>query len=164
MNFMSSSSFIFLLRKIHPSLPAVQGKIFILAIREELSTFLPWFLSFSLLFCLYTCQLSHCDTEENGKIPCWCNLSFFISGGEAFWQTFDRGTFLSFLVKAVTDTCSCSVCFLQWGAFSPQKEIMTLLQLRAVLLRECPCKHLQELMLYLFHLSPESCSVAYVQK
>lgn len=50
-DFMSSFRFIFPLGNIYPSLPAVQGKIFILAIREKLSTFLSWFLSFSLLFC-----------------------------------------------------------------------------------------------------------------
>lgn len=38
-DFVSSFSFIFPLGKIHPSFPAVQGTIFILAIREKLSTF-----------------------------------------------------------------------------------------------------------------------------
>lgn len=66
---MSSSSFIFPLGKIHPSLPAVQGNIFILAIREELSAFLTWFLSFSLLFCFISISYPIVIQRENSKIP-----------------------------------------------------------------------------------------------
>lgn len=68
-DFMSSSSFIFPLGKIYPSLPAVQGKIFILAVREELSAFLPWFLSFSLLFCFISISYPIVIQRETVKFP-----------------------------------------------------------------------------------------------
>lgn len=68
-DFMSSSSFVFPLGKIHPSLPAVQGKIFILAIREELSTLLAWFLSFSLLFCFMSANYPIVIQRKTVKFP-----------------------------------------------------------------------------------------------
>lgn len=101
-DFMSSFSFIFPLGKIHPSLPAVQGKIFFLAIREELSSFLPWFLSFSLLFCFISVCYPIVIQKKTVKFPIDVISHFFISGGEAFWQTFDGGTFLPLLKQRQT--------------------------------------------------------------
>lgn len=63
---MSSFSFIFPLGKIHPSLPAIQRKNFILAINFNFLTLIS-FLPTAIL--LYICLLSHCDTEENCEIP-----------------------------------------------------------------------------------------------